>query len=103
MTKSCARMANAYFVEAPLQLICAIEAKHYFRNPTNILVIKYTGENQSRSLTQLQVLINLDSWSQEFKVNDTTLANKLYPLKHFSRIEPKQNVQSVLMENTRCV
>ncbi|MDK2702069.1 hypothetical protein QO226_19245, partial [Vibrio vulnificus] len=51
---------NLFLVTSPLQLLCAIEAKHHFRTSNNILIVR--EEKSQSAVRQMRVLLDKSEW-----------------------------------------
>lgn len=60
-------MYNVYIIQSPLQFISAIEASYYYKNDSNILIIRYANEEVTNF--QIDAILELyKSWSKVFVV-----------------------------------
>ncbi len=80
---------NLFIVRSPLQLINAIEAKHYFSTQNNILCLIH---NQSTiNSTQMYQLLKFDSWNETIELNRGNQKNSfLKNIQLIKRLSKKQ-------------
>jgi hypothetical protein len=60
-------MTNFFFVETPFQLLSAMEAKEYFEDNENILLIKYSYHRDNNN-NQIDRLLPLTNWDRIIKL-----------------------------------
>ena len=67
---------NLFIISAPLQLLNAIEAKHYFKTTHNILVLMYNSELNEIDYNQKINLVETDEWEEIIYYDLAKIAKK---------------------------
>jgi len=70
------RMPNLFLVSSPFQLLSAVEAKNYFNDPVNHLVIFYSLSRRNNS--QMNKLLRLTDWDHIIQSESTYSTKLLY-------------------------
>ena len=64
-------MFNLFLVKSPLQLLNAIEASSWFKVKKNILILRFTSNQRTKS--QMENLLKIKEWDRIYRINYSRL------------------------------
>lgn len=92
-------MNNLFVVESPLQLLNAIEAKHFFHDTSSILVVRYTKNGYGNR--QINNLLELTKWDKVLGFKYSGKADFLKSLFVIKKLRSNNNFTNIFLGDYR--
>jgi len=84
-----------FIVESPLQILNAIEAKYFFRDATNVLVVAIWSKEGSVNSIQMEELISQDCWTDIIRFK--SCPSRILPFRLWSKLRRRYNIKRVFV------